>query len=85
MEEILRGDHIHPYNERLGVETLHSLISVINFFLCSRMPHKSREKPASFPLYIFFLTLSLSKFRRKIYLKELFLCIKSNGTYINLA
>lgn len=39
MENILRLDHVYQYNERLGVETLHPLVNVIDFSKCPPMFH----------------------------------------------
>lgn len=39
MEELIRLDHVCQYNELLGVETLHPLISVIDWSKCAPMLH----------------------------------------------
>lgn len=39
MEDIIRLDHIYQYNEMMGQETLHPLVSVIDFSKCPRMRH----------------------------------------------
>lgn len=39
MEKILRLDHVCQYNERVGLETLHPLVSVIDFSKCRPMLH----------------------------------------------
>lgn len=39
MEPILRLDHIYQYNEMVNAETLHPLISIIDFSKCPPMQH----------------------------------------------
>lgn len=39
MNEILRLDHVYQYNELLGLETLHPLVSVIDLSACRPMRH----------------------------------------------
>jgi AraC-like DNA-binding protein len=43
MDEILRLDHVCQYNEMMGCETLHPLVSVVDFSKCSpvKPSHKS--------------------------------------------
>ena len=36
MEEIARLDHVYQYNELMGIETLHPLVSVIDMSKCPR-------------------------------------------------
>ena len=50
MEEIARLDHVYQYNELMGIETLHPLVSVIDMSKCPRMRHSRR-------LYGFYLSL----------------------------
>ena len=42
MEEIARLDHVYQYNELMGIETLHPLVSVIDMSKCPRMRHSRR-------------------------------------------
>lgn len=42
MESILQLDHVGQYNELMGVETLHPLVSVIDFSLCAPVRHSRR-------------------------------------------
>ena len=42
MEEIAKLDHIYQYNEMMGVETLHPLVSVIDFSKCPPARHSRR-------------------------------------------
>ena len=39
MSEILTLDHVYEYNALTGVETLHPLVSVIDFSKCGPMRH----------------------------------------------
>lgn len=40
MDEILKLDHVYQYNDLLGQETLHPLVSVIDLSTCEPMQHR---------------------------------------------
>ena len=42
MNDIVRVDHVFDYNDSLGIETLHPLVSVIDMSKCPRMRHSRR-------------------------------------------
>ena len=42
MEEIARLDHVYQYNELMGIEAQHPLVSVIDMSKCPRMRHSRR-------------------------------------------
>lgn len=51
MEELIRLDHVCQYNELVGVETLHPLISVVDWSKCAPMLHHRQR----FGFYAVFL------------------------------
>lgn len=51
MEELIKLDHVCQYNELLGVETLHPLVSVVDFSKCKLMRHRRQR----FGFYTVFL------------------------------
>lgn len=40
MDDILRLEHIYQYNEWLGYDTLHPLVSIVDFSKCKRVEHR---------------------------------------------
>ena len=42
MNDIVRVDHVFDYNDSLGCETLHPLVSVIDFSKCPKARHARR-------------------------------------------
>lgn len=51
MEKILRLDHIYQYNEKLGIETPHPLVNVIDFSKCPPMLH-SRQALGFYAIFL---------------------------------
>ena len=42
MDEIVKMEHVYQYNEMMGQETLHPLVSVIDFSKCPKARHARR-------------------------------------------
>lgn len=42
MDEIVKMEHVYQYNEMMGQETLHPLVSVIDFSKCPKTRHARR-------------------------------------------
>lgn len=51
MDEIIRMDHIDQYNERVGNETLHPLVSVVDFSKCRPLRH-SRQMMGFYTVFL---------------------------------
>lgn len=51
MDEILKLDHVYQYNDLLGQETLHPLVSVIDMSKCRPMPH-SRQRLGFYTIFL---------------------------------
>lgn len=49
MDEIVKMEHVYQYNEMMGQETLHPLVSVIDFSKCpkTRTPGACTDSTAS--------------------------------------
>ena len=45
MDEIVKMEHVYQYNEMMGQETLHPLVSVIDFSKCPKARHARRMSP----------------------------------------
>ena len=51
MDEIIKMDHIYQYNDRVGNETLHPLVSVVDFSKCKAMRH-SRQMMGFYTIFL---------------------------------
>ena len=54
MDEILKLDNIFQYNDMMGQETLHPLVSVVDFSKCKPMLH-SLQRLGFYAVFFFFL------------------------------
>ena len=51
MDEIIKMDHIYQYNDRVGNETLHPLVSVVDFSKCKAIRH-SRQMMGFYTIFL---------------------------------
>ena len=52
MSEIIEMDHIYQYNDRVNMETLHPLISVIDFSLVDSQIQRARMRYGFYSVFL---------------------------------
>ena len=93
MEELIRLDHVCQYNELVGVETLHPLISVVDWSKCAPMLHH-RQRFGFYAVFLKEIKCGDMRYGRNFYDYQegtlVFLApgqivgISNNGKYSNL-